>query len=215
MVLHKKLGETDADYQRRANEADMLTWPEVDKLVEYEMGYIGTEQAKKEEESRRKRLEQVSRDEGALPGREEIIRPYLVNISWSYDHPTGRSPPVVYSIEGVFYGWDAELTLEAARDFMMDYIVPSSGYKSKSIMDLVTPDTSIEPATAMQVGIMGAEGEEARMRISEEMDDERFKTRFSAFFTRPESRKEHIDRDFGYADSEVRYRWSGYRIVRE
>ena len=150
-------------------------------------------------------------------GEEATMIPYLVNITWTYAPVSGRSPPVVYSVEGVFYGWDAELTMESARDFMLDNIVPAASYKTRGIMDLTSPDVAVEPASRMQVGAMGADyaGDEFRMRVSDDMGDERFKTGFLAMFTHPTSGRQHVDKDFGYYGTDVRYRWMGRRIVRE
>lgn len=213
-ILRKRRGETNHEYQMRADELGMMSWSEVDTLLAHEFGMVGSEKAKDVDRSRDKRLAEMAdgRDD---EGEEVVMIPYLVNITWTYEPVSGRSPPTVYSIEGVFYGWDAELTMEAARDYMMDNIVPTSSYKTRGIMDLTIPDINIEPASRMQVGAMGAEfaGSDMKMRISNDMDDERFTTGFLAMFTNPNNGRQYEDRTFGYYGTEVAYKWMGRRIV--
>jgi hypothetical protein len=178
------------------------------------MGLVGSEEAKVESRAHEKRLDQLAERREDI-GTEETMVPYLVNITWTYDPVSGRSPGVAYSMEGIFYGWDAELTMEAARDFLMDHVVPSASYKTRGIMDLTTPESSVEPASRMQVGAMRADfmGDEFKMRVSDDMSDDRFKTNVLAFFTRSETGKQYEDKDFGYAGADIRYRWMGKRIV--
>jgi len=193
----------------------MMTVVEAEVLISHEMGNVGTVDSKATSDAMQKRFDEMRSETAVSPQTEVTLQPYLVNITWNYSHPSGRSPPVAYSIEGVFYGWDAEMTMMAARDFMMDHIVPSASFKSRGIMDSVSPDTSIEPASMMQVGAMAMEGGEGlRMKISEDMDSDSFSTKFEAMFRRPNSDKISRDMDFGYAGSDVRYRWIGYRIQR-
>lgn len=213
--MNKRSGESSHEYQQRASDAGMLSWSEVDTLISHELGDVGTSESKAESASHQRRLDEMAARR-AEEGTEAVMTPFLVNITWMYRPVSGRSPPVAYSVEGIFYGWDAELTMEAGRDFMLDNIVPSSSYKTRGIMDITTPDTSVEPASRMQIGVMGAEyaGDEFKMRVSDDMYDERFRTEFMAMFTRPETGKHYEDKDFGYQGTSVSYRWVGRRLVR-
>ena len=212
-IAHKNEFETGAEYARRIHGTEMMTDVEVNYVIAQAMDNVGSVDSKERTDAMNKRYDEMAREGAAVPHGEETLQPYLVNITWSYSHPTGRSPPVAYSIEGIFYGWDAELTMMAARDFMMDNIVPSANYKSRGIMDAVSPDTSIEPASQMQVGAMAVEGGEGlKMNVSEDMDSDSFSTKFEAMFTRPNSNKISRDLDFGYAGSDVKYKWVGYRL---
>ena len=214
-IMNKRSGESNHEYQQRADSAGMLSWSEVDTLIAHELGDVGTSEGKAESAAHQKRLDDmVSRREHV--GEEAVLTPYLVNISWVYRSVSGRSPPVAYSVEGVFWGWNAELTMEAGRDFMLDNIVPSSSYKTRGIMDLTASETSVEPATKMQAGAMSAGyvGDDFKMMVSDDMSDERFSTEFLAMFTHPDSGKHYEDKDFGFHGTPVSYRWMGRRLVR-
>lgn len=213
-IMNPRAGESRGEYQQRANGDGMLSWSDADALIEHELGNIGTIEGREESTAHQKRLDELASERGDV-GEEAVMIPYLVNVSWTYRPVSGRSPPVVYSIEGVFYGFDAELTMEAGRDFMLDNIVPAASYKTRGIMDLTVPDVSMEPATKMQAGAMSAgyTGDDFRMRVSDDMSDERFKTEFMAMFTRPETGKQTEDKDFGYYATPVSYKWLGRRLV--
>jgi hypothetical protein len=148
------------------------------------------------------------------------MRPFLVNISWTYGGSEGGrgrrgSPPVKYSIEGIFYGWDLETTMEAAREFLQDQISDTSSYKAKAVMDIGEFDVSASPVSQETVGAMETSGETIRKRYGDVMADERFSTNVNAFFEHPDNRKVYTDKEFGYKDSAIKYRWSGKRIVME
>jgi len=215
-VMNKRSGESSHEYQKRADDAGMLSWSEVDTLVAHELGEIGTSEGRAESASHQRRLDEMAANRGDV-GEEAVLVPYLVNISWTYRPVSGRSPPVIYSVEGIFYGWDAELTMEAGRDFMLDNIIPASSYKTRGIMDLTSPNTVVEPASRMQAGAMSAgyTGDDLKMRITDDMNDERFRTDFTAIFTHPDSGRHHEDQDFGYRGTAVNYKWLGRRLVRQ
>jgi hypothetical protein len=218
-ILHQRLGEGDNNYQIRANKLGMLTRHEVDSLIKQEMGYVGTASTKDRLEAHDDRLRELDRERQAIPkGQETEMRPYLVNISWTYHGSAGSprkrgSPGVRYSVEAVFYGWDAETTMEAAREFMMDRIVDSSSYKAKAVMDVAEFDVQISEAGPEIAGVMEVEGDVIKKRFGDIVADDKFSTRIEAFFQSLETSRVYSDKDFGYRDSTVKYRWVGNRIV--
>lgn len=218
-ILHQRLGEGDNDYQIRANSLGMLTRHEVDHLIKQEMGYVGTGETKDRMEAHDKRADELERERQQIPkGQMTEMKPYLVNISWTYHGSAGTpkkrgSPPVIYSIEGVFYGWDAETTMESAREFMMDRVADSSGYKAKSIMDIGEFDVRVSEASPEIAGVMEVEGDVIKKRFGDIVDDDKFSTKINAFFQSMENNRVYTDKDFGYRDSVIKYRWVGNRIV--
>jgi len=220
-VLRRKLGETNDVYKERALQSGLMTDVEVEWLVRKRLGYVGTEETKDKVVEHDRVLDEIRESKAGEPyGREVTMTPFLVNVSWSYQgsfSPKGgsRSPPVKYSIEGIFYGEDMETTMEAAREFIMDRIADSSSYKAKAVMDVADMDADIKVASDVDLGAMEVSGEPLQKASGEDMSDEKFETKFTAFFQNPESRRVYVDRDFGYSNSVVRYRWTanGTKIV--
>jgi len=220
-TLPKKLGEDDREYRQRAVDSGLMTVDERDMLVQQEMGYVGTVDSKNITAEHDKVLNEIRQQREERPvGMEVEMNPYLVSLTWvyegSYSQKGGRrSPPVKYSIEGVFYGEDMETTMEAAREFMMDMMSDSVSYKAKAIMDVADIEVDAKIATDSQVGAMEVSGESVKKRMGDEMSDERFETRVHAFFQNPENGRIYTDPEFGYRDSPIRYRWinSGTKIV--
>jgi hypothetical protein len=217
-VMHQKLGEERGDYQRRANNVGMLTKMDIDALIQQEMGYLGTDETKYRLEAHDQRAEALRREAAAIPkGVDMEMRPFLVNISWVYEGSAGAprrrgSPPVTYSIEGVFYGWDGDVTEEAAREYLMDRIADSSSYKAKAIMDSGHFVVESREASPEISGVMEVGGDVIKKKFGDEMIDDNFTTRLNAFFEH-ENGRVYTDKDFGYHDTLVRYRWSGNKII--
>lgn len=219
-IVSRRLGESETDYAKRAMSRGMLTDTELKFLIKHQTGYIGTIESKSKLAAHEKRAEELRESESVEAGKIIDMKPFLVNISWTYGGSEGRrgsrgSPPVKYSMEGVFYGWDLETTMEAAREFMLDNVSGTSSYKSKSIMDVGEFDVSAVPVSADIVGAMEVSGAEIKKTYGDEMADERFATRINAFFEHPTKRKVYADKEFGYSDSTIRYRWSGNKIIME
>ena len=218
-VMHKKLGEINTDYQMRANQRGLLTTMEVEMLIKQDMGYLGSQETKAEVSAHDKRLEELRREAQEMEAGQDLeMRPYLVNVSWVYEGSVGTpkrrgSPRVKYSIEGVFYGWDLETTMEAAREYITDNIADYAGYKAKAIMDVASFDVSAKPAAGYTAGAMEVSDDIVKKKYGDVMADERFTTTLNAFFENPETARHYKDREFGYADSTVRYRWVGNKIV--
>lgn len=214
-ILSRKLGEVDADYQRRSDSNGMLSKMDVDMLVKKQMGYLGGERAEKRMDLLEKELEQARQAAQVESGQTVELRPYLVNISWVFRGSAGAkkkrgSPPVRYSIEGVFYGWDEELTLAEAQRMMWDHVIDHSSYKAKSIMDAGDLDFDGEVMSGQVSGIMEVP-EAIRKRFGADMSDENFQTSFTAFF-KHDNGKSYEDKDFGYKDTPLKYRWSGSNL---
>ena len=217
-LLSRKLGETEGNYTRRALERGMLTDTEVKFLIQQELGYLGTSETKEKMDAHEKRLRELRDEEYANKGQMVEMRPYLVNISWVYSGTEGRrgrrgSPAVKYSIEGVFYGWDMETTMEAAREFLTDNVSDTSSYKAKAIMDIAEFDVSAQLVSDQSVGAMEVSGDSINKRYGDTIADDRFNTKVNAFFQNPSTRRVYVDREFGYRDSTLKYRWVGKRIV--
>jgi len=214
-IMSRKLGEVDADYQRRADSAGMLSKMDSDIFIKKQMGYLGGDRTKNRMDLLEKEMEQARQAAEVQRGQTVELRPFLVNISWVFRGSTGAkkkrgSPPVRYSIEGVFYGWDEELTLAEAQRMMWDHVVDHSSYKAKNIMDFGDLDFDGEAMSSQVSGIMEVP-ETIRKRFGADMSDENFETKFTAFF-KHENNKTYEDKDFGYRDTPLKYRWSGSNL---
>ena len=215
-TLSSRLGESPKDYAMRAYNKGLLTDVEVKFLIQKELGYIGTAETKNKIGAHENRADELRKEGVPEEGNMVAMRPFLVNISWTYGGSGGASKrkgssPVKYSIEGIFYGWDAELTMEAGREFLMSNMANSS--KAMSIMDIGDFNVSIDEDSQRIAGAMEVSGEIFNKRYGEVIDDDRFTTRINAFFEHPENRRLYTDKEFRYSDSPIRYRWIENRIV--
>jgi hypothetical protein len=198
-------------YKKRAVEHGRLTRDELISLVEHSIDNVVYGKAegapisgKDITDLRNEFLDKEGEKYDKTPDA-AMLQPVLVNVSWTYESTgegTRKSPSVVYSIEGVFYGVDEEDVLVAAHEFLVNHIRPAVSGGGDRVIDMSqNPDGDADKKTLMEsAGAEIAEGGGVSKGDAREMI---FDPQVRAFYTRKNGK---VSMDDSFRDPGIRYR---------
>ena len=199
-------------YKRRADSLNKLTEAEAISLVDHSIDQVVTGQGvgpairgNDISDLESEYLKDKENEYEALPGTAQL-QPYLVNVSWHYDigakqQGKRKSPPVVYSIEGVFYATSEEEAIVAGHRFIVDHIRPAVSGRD-GILDMANdaPEGTASSGSLMEA--VGAQTREGLTVTKKQAEDEAFDPAIRAFFRR--GSRESLDEN--YRDPGIKYR---------
>jgi hypothetical protein len=197
-------------YRRRASENGKLTIDEIVSLVDHTVDPAGYQETKdragvKDFDDIKKELRERGGIYGDAPGA-FTLSPFLVNVTWTYEGGRGggrKSPDVIYSIEGVFYGMDEEEVMVAGQDFINTYVRPAVFGGGNSVIDGAVDAPSGTATVKNVIESAGAEATDGAQITKDDARDRAFNPNVKAFFLR---RNGKISLDENFKDPGYRYR---------